>query len=261
MFRHKRYLSIMSPLMPRISSNKLIYQLSPGFDLHPPYLIRMVWNPFRKKEKDIDPEKKEVLKSTSVKDNDEYEEISDSDVSEYEEDSEEEVFWESRDDLIEDITGILNHFTKQVTLEPGFHGVSFENNCVKEITPDSPAEKLGIRVGWTVLNINGKTEFNDEVMINKEIEEMQKKGEPAIISFSESTSPHAFKDLNLKFKILDKCIETFGIDIPSIDLEKLTNGNSLVNYFWERQLQIDAELEEIEMDKSNPMPKNLKVFY
>lgn len=252
-------LGVVSSRRIRVTSDQLICRSQPGFVISPPHSIRMIWNPFAEKKKE---ENIKILESKISEEKDDYQDASaDEDFSEYDEtEEEEEVFWESKSDLKEDVMDILKKMTRQVKFIPGLLGFSLKKNIVKEVIPNSQAEYAGLRVGWIVLDVNGERQSSDCSKIRQNIEKTHNNNKSTMILFQEEMASTAFENMQSKFRILDTCIEKFGIDIPSTDLGQLTSMDAFINYIWDRQQKIDKEIEEREFDKTDKLPSNLRIF-
>lgn len=75
----------------------------------------------------------------------------------------------------------LQRTIKEVTFSAGNIGIRLRGNTIIEVQEKSQAEKIGIKIGWIIINVNGKTQSNDHRAIAKAIKTTNKERKPTTI--------------------------------------------------------------------------------
>jgi hypothetical protein len=83
---------------------------------------------------------------------------------------------------------------RQVIIQPGKIGISFNGNKISKVFPNTQASNAGICIGWKILDINGERQPNNHEAIYQAIKKIHSIGKPTVILFQEkndvSSLPH-----------------------------------------------------------------------
>merc|ERR1712113_939062 len=74
---------------------------------------------------------------------------------------------------------------KQIIFQSGQIGILFEENTITKVFPKSQAGTVGVRVGWTILEVNGERQSDNHESIAQAINKAQGTGKPMMILFQE----------------------------------------------------------------------------
>lgn len=75
-------------------------------------------------------------------------------------------------------------YHRTIAFEAQSMGIAFEGRLVKKIKPNSPADKLGVRAGWNILEVNGKVQANNQNAIKQAVNKTYQNSQPSEILFS-----------------------------------------------------------------------------
>lgn len=70
-----------------------------------------------------------------------------------------------------------------VPFDPVPTGLNLLGDIIESITPDSPSDKIGILVGWRILNVDGIPQKNDKTFVEDSLDRAVQKGKKFKIIF------------------------------------------------------------------------------
>lgn len=84
----------------------------------------------------------------------------------------------------------------KIVFGPSPLGFTFNKNIVDNILQNGQAEKLGVSVGWCIIEVNGESQSKDADAIQQAINKSNRNGEPTVIFFEKRKVPRSWKDAN-----------------------------------------------------------------
>lgn len=75
---------------------------------------------------------------------------------------------------------------KKITFRPGPIGMTFRGGIVMKVLPNAQAFKQGVLVGWTIIEVNGEVQSNNNAAISRSIARTQSRGKSTVIIFRQS---------------------------------------------------------------------------
>merc|ERR1712130_228554 len=76
--------------------------------------------------------------------------------------------------------------TAKITFKPGKLGITFSGNVITTVQPGTPAQRLGVRPGWTILSINGEKQSGNHKQVLKAIGKTHNNKKPTTFLFQKT---------------------------------------------------------------------------
>lgn len=147
-----------------------------------------------------------------------------------------------------------------VVFKPGKMGMTYSGNTVTDIIPNEQADRLGIRKGWKILEINGISQPNEHSLICKAIDKTYQAGKSTEICFQldeESKVKEKEDDnANQKTNIVMETKENAQYAVIShrwtkgFHMEKLAEGED-PNTFFQKQSKMFCSVMFVSYNKGN----------